>query len=395
MTAFELREETVRRALEEGKHRAEHAALPRPDAALAVEDLAALYFSRFGVEELRETAIARRGARATELETFAPLYLTNTCDAECRMCGMRRGNVELARETATPSRAIEQLRTLRTRGVLAVGLLTGEYRRESRRWAIGLTREALREAIALEFRHVLVNIGSLDDDELELLLEDLPRDARGRVAPKVTMCTFQETYERRAYGKFMGTDADNPRADFERRLTNFDRAAAKGMRVANPGVLLGLCGDLGYELVALALHVKHLVSIGLDEVYLSVPRLRQAAGAKNSRGVSDDDFVRLVAILSIGLPEAKIVITTRESAAIQRRVLPMVTVLSAGSSAVAPYDETGARFPLEASQFEVIDQRPIERILGEYIAEGYRFENFVPRNPSQTSLSGAEIEIRV
>ena len=78
----------------------------------------------------------------------------------------------------------------------------------------------------------------------------------------------------------------------------------------------------------------------------------------------------------MGMPEAKIVITTRESSEIQRRVLPMVSVLSAGSSAVAPYTESGARFPLEASQFEVIDQRPFEEILGEFTAAGVRFENY-------------------
>jgi hypothetical protein len=53
-----------------------------------------------------------------------------------------------------------------------------------------------------------------------------------------------------------------------------------------------------------------------------------------------------------------------------------VSVLSAGSSAVAPYTESGARFPLEASQFEVIDQRPFEEILGEFTAAGVRFENY-------------------
>jgi 2-iminoacetate synthase len=121
--------------------------------------------------------------------------------------------------------------------------------------------------------------------------------------------------------------------------------------------------------------VRHLLARGL-EVYVSVPRLRQASGADNARGVSDDEFVRLVAVLSMGLPQAKIVVTTRESAEVQRRVLPMVTVLSAGSSAVTPYTETGAHFPLEASQFEVIDQRPFETILGESIAEGVRFENY-------------------
>jgi len=293
------------------------------------------------------------------------------------MCGMRRDNRELERQTAAPAEIQRQLEILTRRGVFAVGLLTGEYRRETRHWSIALTREALGRALELGFRHILINIGSLDDRELEDLLADVPRGADGRTTPKVTLCTFQETYDRESYRRFMGDNPENPRADFDRRLENFDRAADAGMRVVNPGVLLGLCRDLAYELVALALHVRHLLARGL-EVYVSVPRLRQASGADNARGVSDDEFVRLVAVLSMGLPQAKIVVTTRESAEVQRRVLPMVTVLSAGSSAVTPYSDTGARFPLEASQFEVIDQRPIESILAEYIAEGVRFENFEP-----------------
>jgi 3-methyl-2-indolic acid synthase len=314
-----------------------------------------------------------------ELETFSPLYLTNTCESECKMCGMRRDNRELDRQTAGPTDIQRQLEILARRGVFAVGLLTGEYRRHIRHWSIALTREALGRALDLGFRHILINIGSLDDRELEELLIEVPRGEDGRTAPKVTLCTFQETYDRDTYRRFMGDNPENPRADFDRRLENFDRAADAGMRVVNPGVLLGLCRDIGYELVALALHVRHLLARGL-EVYVSVPRLRQASGADNARGVSDDEFVRLVAVLSMGLPLAKIVVTTRESAEVQRRVLPMVTVLSAGSSAVTPYTETGAHFPLEASQFEVIDQRPFEAILGEYIAEGVRFENYETRS---------------
>ena len=114
------------------------------------------------------------------------------------------------------------------------------------------------------------------------------------------------------------------------------------------------------------------------EVYLSVPRLRQIAGRGNQRGADDDAFVRLVSILSLGLPSAKIVLTTREPADIQRRLVPIVAVLSAGSAAVAPYTETGARFPLETSQFEVIDQRPFEAILGEHLRPGTSIENFEP-----------------
>jgi len=381
---FELHEHTIREILEEARRRAASITPPEtPDGELSIADMAALLYSEHDAEALRAAAVALRGARAYELETFSPLYLTNTCDSECKMCGMRRDNRELERQTAAPTDIQRQLEILARRGVFAVGLLTGEYRSESRHWSIALTREALGRALDLGFRHILINIGSLDARELAELLADVPRGDDGRTAPKVTLCTFQETYDRETYRRFMGENPENPRADFDRRLENFDRAVEAGMRVVNPGVLLGLCRDVAYELVALALHVRHLLARGL-EVYVSVPRLRQASGADNARGVSDDEFVRMVAILSMGLPQAKIVLTTRESAEVQRRVLAMVTVLSAGSSAVTPYSETGARFPLEASQFEVIDQRPFETILGEYIAEGVRFENYEARKVELT-----------
>jgi hypothetical protein len=197
------------------------------------------------------------------------------------------------------------------------------------------------------------------------------------VAPKLTMCTFQETYSRPHYAKFMGVDAENPRADYDRRLANFDRSHRAGMRVANPGLLVGLNPDLGFELLGLALHARHLLARGM-EVYLSVPRLRQIAGSHDARGASDEAFVRLVSVLSIALPTCKIVLTTREPAEVQRRLVPIVTVLSAGSAAVTPYTDDGARFPLETSQFEVIDQRPFEQILADWRGPA-GIENFDPR----------------
>jgi len=59
----------------------------------------------------------------------------------------------------------------------------------------------------------------------------------------------------------------------------------------------------------------------------------------------------------------------------------VVTVLSAGSAAVAPYTDSGARFPLETSQFEVIDQRPFEHILREWHGPA-GIENFEPVPPA-------------
>jgi hypothetical protein len=191
------------------------------------------------------------------------------------------------------------------------------------------------------------------------------------------MCTFQETYAREQYAKFMGTDGENPRADYERRLANFDRSFRAGLRVANPGILLGLDPDLPFEMAALAMHANHLLALGM-EVYLSIPRLRRIAGGRTQRGVTDEHFTRLTALLSFGVPEAKIVLTTREPASIQRKLVPIISVLSAGSASVAPYTEDGARFPLQTSQFEVIDQRPFEAILDEYLTTRGPIENFHP-----------------
>jgi 2-iminoacetate synthase len=382
MHSFELDQvhlEGILRRAQDAAARADHQPLlerARTGTGLSAEEIALLWWGSVSTEQLHQAAAHVHERRHARLETFSPLYLTNTCDAECLMCGMRRENKSLRRETADIGTIEEQLRLLLRRGMQAVALLTGEYRAGQRGWAMEYVNRALGIAHDLGFKHILINVGSIDPEEFAVLLDGIPRRDDGSIVPKLTMCTFQETYSRPAYAKFMGTDEGNPRSDFDRRLQNFDRAFDAGMRVANPGVLLGLNSDVGYELLALAMHVQHLLARGM-EVYASIPRLRQISGGGSQGGVSDDKFTRIVALLALAVPDCKIVITTRESAAVQQRLASIVTVISAGSSAVTPYTEDGARFPLEASQFEVIDQRPFEKVLHDFLADGV-IENFAP-----------------
>jgi hypothetical protein len=149
------------------------------------------------------------------------------------------------------------------------------------------------------------------------------------------------------------------------------------MWVANPGVLLGLHRDVAYELLALLAHVHHLQRRGMA-VYVSLPRLRKASGTPYAAGVDDDMLCRVVAVLAFGRPDVKVVISTREPPAMQRRLVPMIGVLTPGSPGVAPYTANGARFELEASQFEVLDHRPIEAILGEFLANGATIDCYEP-----------------
>jgi 2-iminoacetate synthase ThiH len=380
---FRLDAPAVRQLLERTCHEADEPKISAAQARarlrsdLSLEEVARLWTApSLTAADLYAVARAARRTCARRLETFSPLYLTNTCDAECRMCGMRRANRALVRETADLDAIEQQLSILRRRGMHAVALLTGEYRTRQRAWSFRLANHALRLSHALGFRHVLLNVGSLDASEFPVLLDGIPRAADGAVRPKITMCTFQETYAREVYARFMGVEPDNPRADYDRRLANFDRSYRAGVRVANPGILVGLNPDLGFELLALTLHARHLLGRGM-EVYVSVPRLRQTAGGAVRRGADDATFIRLVSVLALALPTCKIVLTTRESAEIQHTLVPIVSVLSAGSAAVAPYTPTGARFPLETSQFEVIDQRPFEHILAEWRSPT-GIENFEP-----------------
>ena len=350
----------------------------RAGIALDDESLAALLLApAVDSEDLLASARAR-SAPVPRIETFSPLYISNECDAECLMCGMRRLNTEIRRDTADEATIDDQLDILHRRGLRGVALLTGEYRYGARRKEMhARTAKALRRSLACGFEHVLINIGSLEPHEYPGLLDGLPRQDDGRVAPHVTMCTFQESYDPHIYAKFMGTAIENPRSDYARRLSNFNRAADAGMRFANPGILVGLNRDLAYELLALLEHVHHLAAREMA-VYISLPRLRKASGAAHSAGASDDDLIRLVALLSAGVPDAKLVISTREPPDIQRKLLPVIGVLTPGSPGVAPYTDAGARFEVEASQFEVLDHRPIEAILGEHLAAGATIDGYEP-----------------
>ncbi|MEO2167665.1 MAG: hypothetical protein ABGY42_06010, partial [bacterium] len=95
---FRLREDAVTGLLDRGRaeatEEAAHAVLARSadGGAPSIAELALLWFSPLPAEALYEHALARKTVLAEDLETFSPLYLTNTCDAECGMCGMRRDN---------------------------------------------------------------------------------------------------------------------------------------------------------------------------------------------------------------------------------------------------------------------------------------------------------------
>ncbi|HEY0636611.1 MAG TPA: 3-methyl-2-indolic acid synthase [Pseudonocardiaceae bacterium] len=327
--------------------------------------------------ELQAAAERRCSARTPQLHTFVPLYTTNHCDSECKMCSMRKGNARLDRKFASRNEIIEQLEILyRHEGVRGVGFLTGEYEdkyvRLSTAFRIGW---AMRTALDMGYERIYFNIGSMEPDEIAVLGEWITPDE------PVTMCVFQETYDRESYRRFMGpTAAGVPKADYDRRVVSFDRWLDAGYRYVNPGVLVGLHEDVSAELVRLVAHGAHLKERGAV-VDLSVPRMRPAMSSRDSTRIDDDDYLRMMSVIAFTCPEQRLVLTTREPQEFQDRAIGLAGVISPGSPDVAPYRAGEQAVNDErSSQFLVADLRRPRFILSRIESNGTKVSHFA--NPS-------------
>ncbi|HEU4711122.1 MAG TPA: 3-methyl-2-indolic acid synthase [Pyrinomonadaceae bacterium] len=334
--------------------------------------LALLRDQTISTSEIRAAAKDRIAARVPQLHTFVPLYTTNHCDSECKMCAMRASNTALIRKFAGKKAIEEQLHILyENEHVRGVGFLTGEYSDEYTRLAnafrIGW---AIRTAFDIGFERIYFNIGSMVPEEIEVLGEWIDKDE------PVTMCVFQETYDRGSYARFMGNDPRFPKADYDRRIRSFDHWLDAGFRYVNPGTLVGLHQDTEAEVINLVSHVTHLANRGAV-VDVSLPRLRPAQGLKNVSGVDDDAYLRMIATVALVCPEHRLVLTTREDEAFQKQAIDLCGVFSPGSPDVAPYKrDDHARNEIKTSQFIVADLRRPRDILAKLESEGRAIDYF-------------------
>jgi len=178
---------------------------------------------------------------------------------------------------------------------------------------------------------------------------------------------FQETYNLKQYATF---HPSGPKHNYRRRLETPDRGGKAGFRRLNIGALLGLC-DWRVEGAFVGLHAAYLVHrYWKSSVSISFPRLRPAAGGfQPPFPVSDVQMVQLMCALRLWLPDAGLVLSTREPAMLRDNLLPMgITQMSAGSK-TAP-GGYAAKEKAE-SQFEVCDLRSPKEVADMIAGRGY------------------------
>jgi len=321
-----------------------------------LEDFAALIGPVAGdrLEELARASHAltlRRFGRTVHM--YAPMYLSNECLTTCTYCGFAK-DLPIARKTLSTEQSLREGEFLRGHGYRHVLLLTGEHQKLT---GIDFLCDHVRALRAL-FPQISLEVQVWGTDEYRQLA----------AAGCDGVVIYQETYNRDAYARF---HVAGRKRDYDFRLGGPERAATAGIRRLGIGALLGLHEPWREDAVALAAHALHLLKAAWrQELSVSVPRIRpSASGYSPEQPVTDRELAQLICALRLVLPDAGIVMSSREAPGFRDRLVPLgVTHTSAGSHT----DPGGYTEPGEAEgQFEVNDTRAPEEVAAALRALGY------------------------
>jgi 2-iminoacetate synthase len=141
------------------------------------------------------------------------------------------------------------------------------------------------------------------------------------------------------------------------------------------GALFGLY-DWRYELLAMLQHARHLETVfGVGPHTISVPRIEPAVGSQVSGrppyAVTDQDFLKIVAILRIAVPYTGIIMSTRESAQLRGQTFQLgVSQISAGSR-TDPGGYAVDQTQDDKGQFQLGDHRTLDEVVRDVVKMGF------------------------
>lgn len=329
------------------------------DAALArtkrdLHDFAALLSPAAGerIEDLARASSALSQKRfGKTVHLYAPLYLSNECLTTCTYCGFAR-ELQIDRRTLTTMQTRREATFLRDLGFRHLLLLTGEHERTTGVDFLCAHVAAVREIVP----QVSLEVQVWDSEQYRTLA----------AAGCDGVVIYQETYDRERYAQ---VHTAGRKRNYDFRLDGPERAAAAGIRRLGIGALLGL-SDWVRDAIALAAHAQYLQKVAWRaEIAVSVPRLRpSASGFQPTRPVTDAEMTRLICALRLLLPDAGIVMSTREPAALRDGLVKLgVTHTSAGSHAdPGGYTDGGA-----TPQFDLTDLRTAPEVVEALQRMGY------------------------
>jgi 2-iminoacetate synthase len=292
------------------------------------------------------------------LVLFAPLYISSYCVNDCDYCGFHCRN-KAARRKLTFQEIEEQVRAIEDMGHKRILLECGEDELNS---PIDFVVDAINTIYKTksergEIRRVNVNIAATTVENYKKL----------KNIGIGTYQLFQETYHRPTYEKVHR----GPKADFERQLFAHDQAFTAGIDDLGLGVLFGLY-DWRFEVLALLSHAAYMEqTFGVGPHTISVPRFQPAptVDLKLDYQVSEEELLKIIAILRLAVPYTGLIISTRERPEVRAKAFQIgISQTSAGShTEVGGYDNKKEHL---IKQFEVSDGRKADEIIRSILEQG-------------------------
>ncbi|MBU0698071.1 MAG: 2-iminoacetate synthase ThiH [Pseudomonadota bacterium] len=302
--------------------------------------------------------MAQRSHRLTEqrfgrvISLFAPLYLSNECTNSCVYCGFNLKN-PVERLTLTVKQAEAEASFLHALGFRHVLLVSGEAPQV-------VTVEYLSQALKKLrpwFSSISIELYPLPTEKYQTLI------AQGVDG----LVVYQETYNEQRYREVHPAGS---KSNFRWRLDTPERGGMAGFRRIGIGALLGL-SNWRVEGFFLALHARYLLrNFWKSHITLSFPRLRPAAGGyEPPYPVSDIHLVQLIIALRLFLPDAGVILSTREAPYLRDHLIPIgITSMSAGSRT----EPGGYAHDIRAeAQFEIADHRSPKAVAEIIKKKGY------------------------
>ena len=256
------------------------------------------------VDEIKEGARElKQHIYGNRIVLFAPLYVGNKCTNNCKYCGFKTSNADAIRKTLTDNEIINEVEALEDNGQKRLILVYGEHPDYSPEYIAHTVRIVYNVKKGNgEIRRVNINASPLDIEGFRIVGE----------SGIGTYQVFQETYHPETY-KWYHTGGK--KKDYDWRLTSLDRAQEAGIDDVGIGALFGLY-DWRFEVLGLVRHTNHLEACyNVGPHTISFPRIKDAKSLNldNKYRTSDDDFMKLVAILRLAVPYTGLILTARES----------------------------------------------------------------------------------
>lgn len=325
---------------------------------LKAEDPELIEEIKNGARELKKRVYGNR------IVLFAPLYIGNKCTNDCRYCGFRISNKDAVRQTLENQQIIEEVKALEENGQKRLILVYGEHPQYNARFIA----ESVRLVYSVkqgdgEIRRVNINAAPLEIDDFKIVKE----------AGIGTYQIFQETYHPETYQYY---HPRGKKSNYEYRLTALDRAQEAGIDDVGIGALFGLY-DWRYEVMALVRHTNHFEAVyNVGPHTISFPRIQDAASLERGElyMVSDEEFVRLIAILRLAVPYTGMILTARENQYVRKEVMKFgVSQIDGGTKLeLGSYHQSkNESQDLNREQFQINDSRSLSEIIDELLEEGF------------------------